>query len=261
MTNHASPSHFYQHALQDCLQHQMPLMQRHQLTNGETVWVRRVGPRNSIWRYRILNLIARISGIYLLTPVPNLGGIKALQVEVTRLQALTNAGICVPAILAQTPNAIMISNLGQRTLEKEWRKCKKYPDRLLQRWQLGLNAIAEVHRKQQYLSETFARNMIFIDENHIGFIDFEDDPASVLSLTDCQARDWLCYLHSGARIMMNYHVGEAARQQWLEMLKTQPAAIYHSVHKSLHKIRWMRKLNSPHWGTDTLKLAGMAHFA
>lgn len=236
-------------------------MQMHQLSNGEIVWVRRMGPRNSIWRYRILNLVSRISGIHLLTPVPNLGGAKAIHVELSRLHALAAAGICVPTVLAKTSQALMINHLGQRTLEQEWQKCKSYPDKLLQRWQLGLNAIAAVHLKQQYLSEPFARNMIFIDDNHIGFIDFEDDPASVLSLTQCQARDWLCYLHSGARMMINYQVGEKARQQWLAMLETQPSTIRHSIHKSLHKIGWMRHLDAPRWGTDTLKLAAMARFA
>ena len=253
-------NNFYSNALQNCLSQQHSLMQMHQLSNHEKVWIRRAGSRNSIWGYRLLNLISHLTGIHLLTPVPNLGGLTAIEVEVRRLQALAEADICVPRILAHQADAIMISNIGNRTLEKEWRKRKRYPKILLNRWQLGLEAIADVHRKQQYLSETFARNMIYINEQQIGFIDFEDDPASVLTLEQCQARDWLCYLHSGAVMMINYHVGKEAQQLWHNMLKTQPEFIYNAVQQSLRKISWMRYFKASIWGKDTLKLAAMAQF-
>ena len=32
-------------------------------------------------------------------------------------------------------------------------------------------------------------------------IDFEDDPLEVMSLEQAQARDWLAYLHSSARLL------------------------------------------------------------
>jgi hypothetical protein len=252
---------FYQHALQQCLLIQTDLMQSHTLANRERVWVRKAGARNSAWRYHLLKLAQQISGIHMLQPVPNLGGIPSLQTEAARLHALSIAGVQVPIILAQQPNALMISHIGEHNLEKEWKQHQYQPEILLQRWQLGLNAIEDVHKRKQYLSETFARNMIYVNQNSIGFIDFEDDPLSVMPLPACHARDWLCYLHSGARLMQDYSVASQAKALWDNMMHNQPPEVYTIVANSLRKIRWMRYLTARFYGKDTLKLAAMANYA
>ncbi|PIT11837.1 hypothetical protein BGI30_06205 [Snodgrassella alvi] len=252
---------FYQHALQQCLLIQTDLMQSHTLANGERVWVRKAGARNSAWRYHLLKLAQQISGIHMLQPVPNLGGIPSLQTEAARLHALSIAGVQVPIILAQQPNALMISHIGEHNLEKEWKQHQYQPEILLQRWQLGLNAIEDVHKRKQYLSETFARNMIYVNQNSIGFIDFEDDPLSVMPLPACHARDWLCYLHSGARLMQDYSVASQAKALWDNMMHNQPYEVHTIVANSLRKIRWMRYLTAGFYGKDTLKLAAMANYA
>ena len=59
-------------------------------------------------------------------------------------------------------------------------------------------AIAAVHARGAYLSQAFARNLMHCPDGVIGFIDFEDDPGETLSIAECQARDWLSYLHSTA---------------------------------------------------------------
>ncbi|NUF78999.1 hypothetical protein GY065_08790 [Snodgrassella sp. ESL0323] len=254
-------SAFYQQALQQCLLKQTDLMQSHTLANGEKVWVRQAGARNSAWRYHLLKIAQKISGIHMLQPVPNLGGISSLQTEKVRLQDLAKAGVQVPAILAQQTNALMISDIGDHNLENEWNQCRHQPELLLQRWQLGLNAIEDVHKRKQYLSETFARNMIYINQNSIGFIDFEDDPLSAMTLTQCHSRDWLCYLHSGARLMQEFGVTVQAKELWHSVLHNQPDEVSSIVNKSLHKIRWMRHLKAKFYGKDTLKLAAMAGYA
>lgn len=253
-------SPFYLQALKQCLSKQTKLMQKHSLSNGQTVWVRRAGARNSIWRYRLMKVAQKISGIHMLQPVPNLGGITSLQTEAQRLRELARAGIYVPKILAQQDNANMISDIGKNNLEKEWWLCHNEHKILLQRWQLGLNAIANVHQHQQYLSESFARNMIFVNDSLIGFIDFEDDPLSAMSLPQCHARDFLCYLHSGALLMTEFGVSAKARELWHNLIALQPEAIQSIIHTSLHKIRWMRRLTAQFYGKDTLKLAAMANF-
>lgn len=253
-------STFYQLALQQCVSVQSKLMQQHTLSNGEKVWVRLAGKRNSIWRYRLLKIAQKISGIHMLQPVPNLGGVSSLRTEVKRLQELAQANICVPKVLAQEPNATMISNIGEHNLEKEWWECHEDPKTLLQRWRLGLRAIVHVHQQQQYLSESFARNMIFINDQQIGFIDFEDDPLTAMPLTQCHARDLLCYLHSGAQLMNQFGISTEAQQAWHQIIAEQPASTQSIIQNSLRKIRWMRRFTAEFYGKDTLKLAAMANF-
>ena len=250
----------YQQALQQCLGKQSKLMQKHTLTSGEVVWVRQAGARNSMWRYRLLKIAQQITGITMLQPVPNLGGVSSLRTEVQRLHALSQAGICVPKVLAQQTTATMISNIGEKNLEAEWWACRKEKQTLLQRWLLGLNAIAQVHQQQQYLSECFARNMIFINDKQIGFIDFEDDPLTAMTLPHCHARDLLCYLHSGAQLMTKFGVALEARQLWHQFIAQQPEQTQTIIQTSLRKIRWMRHFTAQIYGKDTLKLAAMANF-
>ena len=75
------------------------------------------------------------------------------------------------------------------------------PAALLAAWREGLAAIAAVHACGCYLSQAFARNLVLCPDGVIGYIDFEDDPGATLTLAECQARDWLSYLHSTAALV------------------------------------------------------------
>lgn len=251
----------YQNELAHLLAQQTRFIQQYQLSDGEAVWVRRTGAHNAVWRYHLQNILAHLVRNPVLSATANRGGQNVIATEATRLRDLAAAGICVPQLLAQQENGLMMSHLGARNLLKEWKLQRNNPDILLARWQLGLTAIAQVHHRHQYLSQAFARNMIFIDEKHIGFIDFEDDPGTVLPLALCQARDWLCYLHSGAVMMCQNGLSNESRRTWHTILENEPPDIQAAVGKTLRSIGWMRHMRARFWGNDTLRLAAMAHFA
>ena len=256
-----SPSSFdYSAALSQCLLQQNSNIARHTLANGEKVWVRRAGARNPAWRYRLLGGVARMLRLGVLTPVPNLGGAAGIATEAARLQALAAVGINVPPLLALHHDALMMGSIGQRNLFDEIRYQIQSPPELLQRWQLGLEAIAQVHQHGQYLSQAFARNLMYA-EPQIGFIDFEDDPGSVLPLPLCQARDWLCYLHSSARLLQEAGVLNQAVPIWQAIMATEHTPVHKHVAQALRRLRPLHRLQARFWGNDTLRLAAMAHFA
>ncbi len=252
----------YAAALADCAQRQTGNIAAHTLDNGQRVWVRRAGPRNPAWRYRLLGGVARLLRLTVLTPVPNLGGEQGIATEARRLQQLAAAGVAVPPLLAQQPDALMMGNIGQHNLLREWHNHAQQPEALLQRWQWGLSALAEVHRKRQYLSQAFARNIMYHPPSgELAFIDFEDDPGSVLPLAVCQARDWLCYLHSGALILQQAGILTAAIAAWRQQLASAEPAVADTVGRALRYLRPLRRLRHPRWGKDSLRLAAMARFA
>lgn len=255
------PPFDYDAALQACLAAQKGTIARHLLANGEKVWVRRAGARNPAWRYRVLGGVAKLLNLGVLTPVPNIGGDIGIRTEAARLATLSAAGIAVPALRARTEDALMLSRAGSHTLQREWRRAIEENDRelLLQRWQLGLDAIADVHARGHYLSQAFARNMMFNKASaSIAFIDFEDDPGQVMPLSLCQARDWLCYLQSGARIMETGGVLPEAARLWQQTLAREEAAVRAPVAQALRRLRPLRHLKAGFWGNDTLRLAAMA---
>ena len=226
---------------------------RHQLADGQTVWVRKVGKTIPPWRYKVLGWIADGFHLGVLQPVPNLGGAASLATEVGRLKALNAANVHAPRLLAEQSDAIMFSHLGETTLLSE---VENTADQLSV-WMEGLAAIAHVHRQQQYLSQSFARNMIRSPDGRIGFIDFEDDPGQYMPLLLCQTRDYLCYLQSTAMwLKRKGSLGQAALI-WRQHLATLPQDLQQSLLQTSIQAHWLRHLKYQWMGNDTLRLCAL----
>ena len=190
---------------------------------SERVWLKKAGPRHGKLRYHLLAAIAGALRLDVLKPVPNPGGEAAIAIEAERLRQLGAAGLRVPAVLAQQADGLLISDLGQSgrppvvLQERLDQAAAAGPAALLATWREGLAAIALVHARQTYLSQAFDRNLVQCPDGTIGYIDFEDDPGETLPLAECQARDWLSYLHSTA-MLVDAASPHAAAAQWHEVL-------------------------------------------
>ncbi|MGF6148714.1 Uncharacterised protein [Kingella potus] len=227
----------------------------HTLSDGLTVWVRKAGARNPAWRYTLMGMVTRPLRLGVLKPVPNLGGEKAVATEANRLRRLAAAGIRVPELLAQQPDALLLGSLPGISLEE--RIGQEAKDGRLAAWEAGLDAIGEVHAKGQFLSQAFARN-IMTDHGRIGFLDFEDDPSEILTLEECQSRDWLCYLHSTALLLKRHGLLERAAALWHDKLSTEPEAVRRLVVQTARPVAWMHCLTNSKWGRDVLRIAALA---
>ena len=150
-------------------------------------------PDRSAWRARAVNVLARGMGIRILQAVPAHGGARAQQIEVERLRALHASGLRVPEVLHVDTDFIVVSHFPGRSLVELIEAGGKAG---WEAWRQGLDAIAQVHARGQYLSHAFARNFLAERGSALAMIDFEVDPLEVLSLDEAQARDWLAYLHS-----------------------------------------------------------------
>jgi hypothetical protein len=92
----------------------------------------------------------------------------------------------------------------------------------------------------------------------IGYIDFEDDPAEVMTLAECQARDWLSYLHSTA-MMLEAAAPQAAGQHWHAALATVNEEVRERIAHAARRMKWARKLPaSRRWGRDTQRVRAVA---
>ncbi|HEZ8173282.1 TPA: hypothetical protein WLR49_000932 [Neisseria gonorrhoeae] len=222
------------------------------LADGTKVWVRKAGRHNARWRYALLGMVARYLKLGVLKPVPSFGGEPAIATESKRLYELRSAGIAVPELLAVRKNALMFGNLEGIPLDTQIRQEAEAGK--ADAWLAGLEAIARVHKKRQFLSQAFARNMMW-DGKNISFLDFEDDPSEVLTIAQCQARDWLCYIHSTALILKNGGLLEAAAEKWGGVLSDQPAEIQKLIAGTVKPILPIRRLEHPRWGRDALRLA------
>ncbi|MFT4100885.1 MAG: hypothetical protein QM674_07580 [Burkholderiaceae bacterium] len=231
---------------------------------GQRVWLKKAGRRHGRLAYRLLAMVACMLGLDTLTPVPNPGGEAAIAIEERRLRELGELGLRVPRVLTRTPQALLISDLGRNghraVVFNEWleQAAASGPEALLAAWNEGLWAIAAVHARGAYLSQAFARNLVHCPDGEVGFIDFEDDPGQILSIAECQARDWLSYLHSTAPLLCASQP-EGAGRAWRAGLARADPAVRERIALAARRVRWLRKLpGDRRWGRDTQRLRAAA---
>ena len=224
---------------------------------SEQVWLKKAGPRHSMARYRVLGLLAWLTRLQVLRPVPNLGGSTAIATEARRLHSLAALGLRVPEVLAQQPEGLLLRHLGRPgeatpSFDGEMQAASAAgPQAVLARWQEGLAALQAVHARGACLSQAFARNLVRCPDGVLGFIDFEDDPLASLPLALCQARDALCYVHSTALYLREAGALPEARAVWAHWLADQPAALSALLATMAQRLAWLRHLpQDRRWGRD-----------
>jgi hypothetical protein len=224
---------------------------------SEQVWLKKAGPRHSMARYRVLGLLAWLTRLQVLRPVPNLGGSTAIATEARRLHSLAALGLRVPEVLAQQPEGLLLRHLGRPgeatpSFDGEMQAASAAgPEAVLARWQEGLAALQAVHARGACLSQAFARNLVRCPDGVLGFIDFEDDPLASLPLALCQARDALCYVHSTALYLREAGALPEARAVWAHWLAEQPAALGALLATTAQRLAWLRHLpQDRRWGRD-----------
>lgn len=216
---------------------------------GDTqVWLKRAGPPNSPWPYRILGAVAHLFRAPVLRPVPNPGGTVTVATEVRRLRDLNARGLRVPEVLAAQPDAFLMRHLGdagQDTPSIDTQIHRAVPQgaaAVLPLWQDGLRALLQVHDAGACLSQAFARNLVRCPDGVVGFIDFEDDPAAVLPLPVCQVRDVLCYAHSTAHFLRASGAMAQAQEWWAQQRAQRPAPLQQALRESVERMAFMRHL-------------------
>ena len=161
---------------------------------GEAAWLKLAVPQPPAWRYQLLAGAAKALGQPAMQPVRPHGGNVGLRVEARRIRALNEAHLRAPAVLDEADDWLLLSDLGQLTLESMIRHAAD-AERLMW-WHRGADYILHAHQAGQYLSQAFARNFVWSDAAGLGALDFEDDALVAMSLADAQVRDWLPYLFS-----------------------------------------------------------------
>ena len=204
----------------------------------EPAWLKLSVPQPPAWRYQLLAGMARLIQQPALQPVRPHGGAQGIQNEVQRLSALAAAGVRVPALLAHGDEWLLIGDVGNTTLESLIRNAN--PTAQLEHWLRGAEYIQQVHSAGQYLSQAFSRNLVWSPDDGLGAIDFEDDPASTMSLAHAQIRDWLPYLFSTA--IYFEHRLPLLCEHIRSVLATEQDAVRDGVRLALRRTAWLRAL-------------------
>lgn len=205
---------------------------------GQPAWLKLSLPQPPAWRYQLMAGMARLLQHPAMQPVRPHGGASGIRNEAGRLNALAHAGLRAPRLLAQGEHWLLISDIGHNTLETLIR----HSDPAMQQeyWRRGADYIQQTHQAGQYLSQAFARNLVWSPEQGPGAIDFEDDPISTMTLAQAQIRDWLPYFFSTAIHFENRLPVLCAAIH--KVLAQENAAIRDGVYTALRRTAWLRAL-------------------
>lgn len=248
----------YDTFLFDTLHRQQATIEPH-IFNGQKVWLKKAAKRNSRITYLPLTLLARWLDIDALKPVPNLGGKQSIAQEAARIKALSKAGIAVPRLLAQLPEGLLLANIG-----KEGESSQTLLDKLIAAQSaeeidfyltMSTQALNDVHARQCYLSEAFARN-ILVNKDGIVFIDFETDPGKIHELTNCMVRDWHCFIFSlyGKLSKRELH-RERLSPALLSGLRQAQPAVQERFLATLPRLKKLTRFPFQRFGSDGKKIA------
>lgn len=226
--------------------------------NQQSVWIKKAGSRHSIWLYRAMGTLTSILGVKALTPVPNVGGAKAIQIEAQRLQELAQKHINVPELLAVDSSGLMMSDLGDTHIIPEQYehilKTSSTPSDCLQAFIQVACAVKQTHQKGAWLSEGFLRNILRDAHQQIAFIDFESDPIHYMDQEYCYARDWLCVMFSSAIYLRQHDLIAQACDHLNAQLQYEPVITRSALLAVAKRINWLNKLPLSKLGKDGERL-------
>lgn len=209
-------------------------------TDQGVYWLKKAAPARGIFRYHALNLFSWLLRLPLLKAVPQPGGTAAIANEIKRLNALQQAGVLVPKIIAHDNDWLLIEDVGVSIVKTLKQQSTKQATRQ-QLFKQCLQAIKKLHLQKQYLSQGFIRNML-LDEvsNDIAFIDFEDDPLQVMSLAEAQARDLLLLVNSTARFFVQDQT--FFNHAISEFLQDHDGAMIDALNTTTQRMQWITKI-------------------
>ncbi|MDA8445633.1 hypothetical protein [Paracidovorax valerianellae] len=226
---------------------QGPNVQSYRLP-GAQWWLKRAGASHGPGRYRAMAVLARLLGLAVLRPVPTPGGPAAIAIEVERLRDFAARGLRAPEVLAVQQDAFLMRHLGRPDEETHSlgneidHAVAEGPEAVLALWRQGLDAIAQVHASGTCLSQAFARNLVRCPDGVVGYVDFEDDPATALPLPVCHARDALCYVQSTALYLRQAGALESARTLWAAWLSARGPEARAVLATTVRRLAWLRHL-------------------
>jgi tRNA A-37 threonylcarbamoyl transferase component Bud32 len=213
-------------------------------------------PPRSPWLFRSLGALSSLARNPVLRPVPSPGGLLAQDIEVRRLAALGNDDVAVPRVLHRTDRYIVMNRVPGLSFQS---LVSGQAQQALEAVDTALQALCELHRRGHYLSQAFARNLLWSD-SRVYFIDFEDDPLQVMDLIDAQVRDLLLFMMSA--VWNSKAPQEALIEVWRSALARSSPEIASNVRKTVASLVWLRRL--PHrrrpWGRDIINVQALAEF-
>ncbi|MDM9627001.1 serine/threonine protein phosphatase [Rhizobium sp. S152] len=191
--------------------------------SGGAVWIKRYGTERKPRWVILQRLAANLIRAPFLRPSPVLGDEGMAEREMRRIAQFSAKGIPTPRVVYSSGAAVAFSDVGL-TLDRYMKHVLKGDpvacDDMLVRCCAELGRL---HAKGLCHGRPFPRDM-FLRDGRIGFMDFEEEPDTVMPLETAQARDiWLLFLQVAQRARLGKVTHDRAYEAWAAVAP--PAAV------------------------------------
>ncbi len=204
---------------------------------GRKTWFKSYSTGRRRARLRLLDLVARGMGVPALRPPSHGGGADACEIEARRLHELAATGIRVPEVLAESTQALLLSDIGETFSSVLARVEQAERVQLIAR---AASALAHAHAKDSYIGQPLARNITMTADGSIGFIDFEEDPREVMTLQQAQVRDWLLFTVGVSRYFT--HAEDVLAAIIADAMRDAAPPVQEALVETAQRLSWVGRL-------------------
>lgn len=184
--------------------------------SARQVWIKRYGTKKpSAWRH-LQSIFSRIVPVAFLRPCAYLSPRQMAEREKQRIGLFRREGIAVPEILYASNGALVLADAGI-TVQRRLAQLKESDPIAHDDLMVACAAeLGRLHAKGLCHGRPYPRDMFFVG-NGLGFMDFEEDPQTVMPLEVAQARDiWLLFLQIATGACLGLATQNRAYEAWSE---------------------------------------------
>lgn len=179
-----------------------------------TVWIKRYGTEKPTWWRHLQSGLSRLIPLPYLRPSPCLSPVDMAERERRRIRLFEENGIATPKVLHASRGAMVLADVGM-TVHARLRQLKDidhvaHDDLLV----ACASELGRLHGAGLCHGRPYPRDMFFAG-NRLGFMDFEEEPQTVMPLETAQARDiWLLFLQIASNARLGRATYDRAYAAW-----------------------------------------------
>lgn len=184
--------------------------------SSRLVWIKRYGTEKpSAWRH-LQAVLSRIIPVDFLRPCACLAPQEMAEREIRRIRLFKERGIAVPEILYASGGAIVLADAGITVQRRLWQLKDSDPVAHDELMVACATELGRLHAKGLCHGRPYPRDMFFAGDR-LGFMDFEEEPQTVMPLEVAQARDiWLLFLQIATGARLGLETQNRAYEAWSE---------------------------------------------
>ncbi len=215
------------------------------------VWIKRYGTKKpSTWRH-LQRVFSRIVPLAFLRPCAYLSARQMAEREMQRIGLFRQRGVAVPEVLYASNGALVLADAGI-TVQRRLAQLKESDPAAHDELMVACAAeLGRLHAKGLCHGRPYPRDMFFAGDR-LGFMDFEEDPQTVMSLAVAQARDiWLLFLQIATGARLGLATQNRAYEAWSEQAPAAARAELQRMIRFLGGFLFLARLiGRVHMGSD-----------